>query len=107
MAEDEGERDENDPGEVASPFATKGLGWCGRDKEDEDDPWRDRTPTPRLTAGRGSRRRRTLGDDLLAQDEALTADADVAPSHQVGHEGAGLAAEAAAFGRAGRQGGQP
>lgn len=35
----EGEvRDEDDPGEVPTSFATKGIGWSGRDdEEDEDD----------------------------------------------------------------------
>ena len=30
------ERDENDPGEVASMFVTKGLGWSGRDGQEDD-----------------------------------------------------------------------
>ncbi|MEX2586981.1 MAG: hypothetical protein WD602_03175 [Actinomycetota bacterium] len=36
MSDEELERpDENDPGEVATSFPTKGVGWSGRDKEDE------------------------------------------------------------------------
>jgi len=34
--DDEPKRDENDPGEVASAFVTKGLGWSGREGDDED-----------------------------------------------------------------------
>ncbi len=30
--------DPNDPGEVATSFATKGLGWSGREDEEDDDP---------------------------------------------------------------------
>jgi hypothetical protein len=37
VPEDEQERDENDPGEVATGFATKGTGWSGRDEEEETD----------------------------------------------------------------------
>ena len=38
VSEDEEEGlDENDPGETASTFATKGMGWSGRDEE-QDDP---------------------------------------------------------------------
>jgi hypothetical protein len=28
-------RDEDDPGEVPTSFATKGVGWSGRDKQDD------------------------------------------------------------------------
>lgn len=35
--EEEGKLDDDDPGEVATSFATKGRGWSGRDKE-EDEP---------------------------------------------------------------------
>ena len=34
--EDEAARDENDPGEVNTSFATKGTGWSGRDKQEDD-----------------------------------------------------------------------
>lgn len=38
VSDEELERpDENDPGEVATSFPTKGAGWSGRDKEDEND----------------------------------------------------------------------
>ena len=30
------QRDENDPGEVPTSFATKGQGWSGRDDDDDD-----------------------------------------------------------------------
>ncbi|MGH9150861.1 MAG: hypothetical protein ACRD03_00310 [Acidimicrobiales bacterium] len=36
--EDQPTRDEEDPGEVPTTFATKGLGWSGREDEDDDDP---------------------------------------------------------------------
>ncbi|MGI9023177.1 MAG: hypothetical protein ACR2HV_08110 [Acidimicrobiales bacterium] len=32
------ERDENDPGEVGTTFATKGLGWSGREGDDDSEP---------------------------------------------------------------------
>ncbi len=36
MSDEELERrDENDPGEVASSFVTKGLGWSGREGDEE------------------------------------------------------------------------
>ncbi len=35
--EEQERRDENDPGEVATRFATKGLGWSGREGQEEDD----------------------------------------------------------------------
>lgn len=38
LADEEQERDENDPGEVGTSFATKGTGWSGRDEQEEDDP---------------------------------------------------------------------
>ncbi len=34
--EEECAQDENDPGEVATRFATKGLGWSGREGSDDD-----------------------------------------------------------------------
>ncbi len=35
--------DEDDPGEVPTSFATKGVGWSGREKqEEESDPEADR-----------------------------------------------------------------
>ena len=34
--EDEADRDEDDPGEVSTRFTTKGAGWSGRDKPNED-----------------------------------------------------------------------
>ena len=37
VPDEEQERDENDPGEVATTFATKGTGWSGRDKQEESD----------------------------------------------------------------------
>ncbi|MHB1534524.1 MAG: hypothetical protein ACYC1D_07935 [Acidimicrobiales bacterium] len=36
--EEQERRDENDPGEVPTSFATKGLGWSGRDKPAETEP---------------------------------------------------------------------
>lgn len=30
-------RDEDDPGEVPTSFATKGLGWSGREDQEGDD----------------------------------------------------------------------
>lgn len=36
--EDQARRDENDPGEVATSFATKGMGWSGREGQEDDDP---------------------------------------------------------------------
>jgi hypothetical protein len=38
VADERQERDENDPGEVGTTFATMGTGWCGRDQEEEADP---------------------------------------------------------------------
>lgn len=35
--EDQARPDENDPGEVPTRFATKGLGWSGREGQEEDD----------------------------------------------------------------------
>ena len=38
VSDEELERpDENDPGEVATSFPTIGVGWSGRDKQDEND----------------------------------------------------------------------
>jgi len=38
LSDEELERlDEDDPGEVASSFVTKGLGWSGREGEEETD----------------------------------------------------------------------
>lgn len=34
--------DEDDPGEVPTSFATKGVGWSGREKQEESDPEADR-----------------------------------------------------------------
>ena len=34
--EEESAPDPDDPGEVSTRFATKGKGWSGRDKEDDD-----------------------------------------------------------------------
>jgi hypothetical protein len=34
---EEQERDEDDPGEAATRFATKGAGWSGRDKDEDDE----------------------------------------------------------------------
>jgi hypothetical protein len=36
--EDQARPDENDPGEVPTSFATKGLGWSGREKPGDEDP---------------------------------------------------------------------
>ncbi|MGH9222224.1 MAG: hypothetical protein ACRD2W_00100 [Acidimicrobiales bacterium] len=36
--EEQDRRDENDPGEVRTSYATKGVGWSGRDEEQDDDP---------------------------------------------------------------------
>jgi hypothetical protein len=38
VADEEQERDENDPGEVATRFTTKGTGRSGRDKPEDSDP---------------------------------------------------------------------
>lgn len=48
VPDEEQERDEDDPGEAATRFATKGVDWSGRDK-DEDDYWR----SPGRSPGRG------------------------------------------------------
>lgn len=36
--EEQDRRDESDPGEVPTTFATKGLGWSGRDQPEESAP---------------------------------------------------------------------
>ncbi len=37
LDDDEPQLDENDPGELGTSFATKGMGWSRREGEDEDD----------------------------------------------------------------------
>lgn len=36
--EEQERRDENDPGEVSTRFATKGKGWSGRDPQEDSEP---------------------------------------------------------------------